>query len=73
MTLMPSLKSGLTGVKILEPMSTPPLTANMAMDRKINLIFLGVGSQMHPYLSLFMEVTGKEETSQSIVLLLSLL
>ena len=31
------------------------------------------GSQMHPYLFLFMEATGKEETSQSTVLLLSLL
>ena len=70
---MPSLKSGLTGVKILGPMSTPPLTANMAMVKKINSIFLGVGSQMHPYLSSFMEATGKEEISQSTVLLLSLL
>ena len=70
---MPLLKSGLTGVKILGLMLTPPLTANMVMVRRISLIFLGVGSQMHPCLSSFMEATGKEEISQSTVLLLILL
>ena len=49
------------------------LTAIMAMVKKINSIFLGVESQMHPYLSSFMEATGKEEISQSTVLLLILL
>ena len=49
-------------------MQTHHSTVNMVMARKISLIFLDVENQMHLYLSLFMAVTGKEVTSQSIVL-----
>ena len=68
MTLMDSLKNGPAGVKNLELMWIPHLTASTELVRKISLISLGVESPMRHYLFLFMGVTGKEVINLFIAL-----